>query len=110
MLAMKTSNFVLWEYDCNTQLFTAFNEPLNNYNNDVKLSIINYLHVLHPDDINKLVPINEHIASPVVKELRSSRLIRMLAPRSVTSIGETMTPHPSLSEVIMWVQYYFEDK
>lgn len=62
MLAMKTSNFVLWEYDCNTQLFTAFNEPLNNYNNDVKLSIINYLHVLHPDDINKLVPINEHLS------------------------------------------------
>lgn len=61
MLAMKTSNFVLWEYDCNTQLFTAFNEPLNNYKNDVKLSIINYLHVLHPDDINKLVPINEHL-------------------------------------------------
>jgi signal transduction histidine kinase len=62
MLAMKTSNFVLWEYDCHTQLFTAFNEPLNNYNNDVKLSIIDYLHVLHPDDINKLVPINEHLS------------------------------------------------
>jgi signal transduction histidine kinase len=62
MLAMKTSNFVLWEYDCQTQLFTAFNEPLNNYNNDVKLSIIDYLHVLHPDDINKLVPINEHLS------------------------------------------------
>jgi len=62
MLAMKTSNFVLWEYDCNTQMFTAFNEPLNNYNNDAKLSIINYLHFLHPDDVNKLVPINEHLS------------------------------------------------
>lgn len=56
----------------------------------------------------KLTPINEHIASATVKELRESRIIRNLDPRSIISVGETMTPHPSLSEVIMWIQYYFK--
>ena len=56
----------------------------------------------------KITPLNDHIASPAVKELRESRIIRNLDPRSVISVGETMTPHPSLSEVIMWIQYYFK--
>lgn len=56
----------------------------------------------------KIVPINDHIASNTVKKLRESRIIRNLAPHSVISVGETMTPHPSLSEVIMWIQYYFK--
>ncbi len=56
----------------------------------------------------KIAPINDHIASPTAEKLRKSRIIRNLAPRSISSIGETMTPHPSLSEVIMWVQYYFK--
>ena len=68
-----------------------------------------YVNLLNTGE-TKLTPINGHIASPAVKELRSSRKIRTLTPQSVASIGETMTPHPSLSEVIMWVQYYFEDK
>lgn len=55
----------------------------------------------------QLTPVNEHIASPIVKDLRASRIIRNLDPRSIISVGETMTPHPSLSEVIMWIQYYF---
>ncbi|WP_378954355.1 dihydrolipoyl dehydrogenase family protein [Pelosinus sp. sgz500959] len=56
----------------------------------------------------KITPVNGHIASSTVKELRESRIIRNLDPRSVISVGETMTPHPSLSEVIMWIQYYFK--
>lgn len=60
-LAMKTSNFVLWEYDCASQLFTSFNEPLNHFDETVKLSIIDYIHYLHPDDVEKVVPINEHL-------------------------------------------------
>jgi dihydrolipoamide dehydrogenase len=55
----------------------------------------------------KITPIHPHIASKTVKELRESRLTRNLDPHSVISVGETMTPHPSLSEVIMWIQYYF---
>lgn len=56
----------------------------------------------------KITPVNDHIASATVKELRESRIIRNLDPRSVISVVETMTPHPSLSEVIMWIQYYFK--
>lgn len=55
-----------------------------------------------------ITPVNDHIASEIVKKLRESRIIRNLAPRSIVSVVETMTPHPSLSEVIMWIQYYFE--
>lgn len=60
-LAMKTSNFVLWEYDCESQQITAFNEPLNKFDDQKKLTIIDYIHFLHPDDVEKLVPINEHL-------------------------------------------------
>ena len=56
----------------------------------------------------RITPVNDHIASATVKQLRESRIIRNLDPRSVISVGETMTPHPSLSEVIMWIQYYFK--
>ena len=57
-----------------------------------------------------LKPINEAIGSETVQELRKSGLTRTLDPHSVISVGETMTPHPSLAEVIMWTQYYFEGK
>lgn len=56
----------------------------------------------------KITPVNDHIASDIVKTLRESRIIRNLDPRSIVSVVETMTPHPSLSEVIMWIQYYIE--
>lgn len=57
-----------------------------------------------------LVPIHEDIGSATVQKLRKEGLVRTLDPHSVISIGETMTPHPSLSEVTMWTQYYYEGK
>lgn len=54
--------------------------------------------------------INETIGSETAKELRKLGLTRTLDPHSVVSVGEIMTPHPSLAEVIMWTQYYFEGK
>lgn len=51
-------------------------------------------------------PINEHIASSQVAQLRSIPLSRYLDPRLVTTLDQTMTPHPSLSEVTMWTRYY----
>ncbi len=57
-----------------------------------------------------LIPVNEDIASLTVQQLRKSGIIRILDPHSILSIGETMTPHPSLSEVTMWTQYYYEGK
>ena len=58
----------------------------------------------------KIQPIHEEIASETAKKLRSLGIERTLDPHSVLSVGETMTPHPSLAEVIMWTQYYFEGK
>ncbi|MGL5207285.1 MAG: dihydrolipoyl dehydrogenase family protein [Acidaminococcaceae bacterium] len=54
--------------------------------------------------------VNQEIASETVRELRDICLTRTLDSQSVISVGETMTPHPSLAEVIMWTQYYFEGK
>lgn len=58
----------------------------------------------------KLTPIHEEIASDTTKELRRKGLTRYLDPKSVISVGETMTAHPSLTEVIMWTQVYFENR
>lgn len=59
-------------------------------------------HVVHP--------IHEDIASPTVQALRAKPLTRTLNPKSVYTFSETMTPHPSLSEVVMWTRYYYEGK
>ena len=89
---------------------------------DKKTSILLGIHIIGPQSsillqpfVNlmnvgetKIAPVNAYIASATVKELRESRIIRNLDPRSIISVGETMTPHPSLSEVIMWIQYYFK--
>ncbi|MCI1750831.1 MAG: dihydrolipoyl dehydrogenase [Megasphaera cerevisiae] len=55
-------------------------------------------------------PIHEEIASHTTQMLRKLPLTRTLDPRSVYTISETMTPHPSLSEVTMWTRYYYEKK
>lgn len=58
----------------------------------------------------KLKPIHEEIASDRTKEARAKGLVRPMDPHSVITVGETMTPHPALSEVIMWTQYYLEKR
>ena len=45
-----------------------------------------------------------------VQALRAKPLTRTLNPKSVYTFSETMTPHPSLSEVVMWTRYYYEGK
>lgn len=57
-----------------------------------------------------ITPIHEDIASETAKKLRALPLTRTLPPRSVYTFSETMTPHPSLSEVVMWTRYYYEKK
>ena len=59
-------------------------------------------HVIHP--------VHEDIASPTAQALRAKPLTRTLDPKSVYTFSETMTPHPSLSEVVMWTRYYYEGK
>lgn len=55
-------------------------------------------------------PVHEDIASETAKKLRALPLTRTLTPKSVYTFSETMTPHPSLSEVVMWTRYYYEGK
>lgn len=68
-----------------------------------------YVNLMNSGD-TPLVAINEEIASDTVKALREQKLVRHLDPKSVISIGETMTAHPALSEVIMWTQVYYEHR
>lgn len=56
-----------------------------------------------------IIPLTD-IASDTAKALREKRLTRHLCPQSVHTFSETMTPHPSLSEVTMWTRYYYEKK
>ncbi len=55
-----------------------------------------------------LVPINEHIASEELKDLRARDTIRLLSPHKEQTVRETMVPHPSLSEVGIWTYYNLE--
>lgn len=56
----------------------------------------------------QLVPRNPEIASPAVQELRREGMRRELQPKGAFDLGQVMTPHPSLAEVVMWTQYYLQ--
>ena len=54
--------------------------------------------------------LTEEIASERTKRLREKGITRDMDPKSVITVGETMSPHPSLVEVIMWTQVYYENR
>ena len=60
--------------------------------------------------LQTIVPIQPDIASPTAECLRQLPLTRNTDPKSVYTLSETMTPHPSLSEITMWTRYYYEKK
>jgi dihydrolipoamide dehydrogenase len=68
-----------------------------------------YVNLLSAGNL-KLEPLHEEIASPTVAKLRAEGYSRYLDPHSVFTVSESMTPHPSLSEVAMWTRYYYEGK
>lgn len=55
--AIQAVDMVLWKYDGHTHLFSAYNEPLNNYERDTKISIERYLTFIHPEDARQLLEI-----------------------------------------------------
>ena len=57
-----------------------------------------------------LQPVHEDIASPTVRSLRNKHRFRTLPPNSIDAFNECMTPHPSLSELVMWTRYYYDHK
>ncbi|MDO5100264.1 MAG: FAD-dependent oxidoreductase [Eubacteriales bacterium] len=52
--------------------------------------------------------INEDIASEQTAELRAAGYVRELLPGLVSTVNETMVPHPTLSEVSLWTQYFLD--
>lgn len=54
--------------------------------------------------------INEEIGSETTRALRAKGLIRHMDPHSVITVGETMSPHPSLIELTMWTQVFYENR
>lgn len=68
-----------------------------------------FVNLLNSGD-TPLQAINEEIGSALTKKLRAKGLVRKMDPHSVITVGETMTPHPTLSEIIMWTQVYYEHR
>lgn len=68
-----------------------------------------YVNLLNSGD-TPLAIINEEIASSNTRTLRKKGLVRKMDPHSVITVGETMSPHPSLIEVAMWTQVYYEHR
>lgn len=59
--ALQVSGMVLWKYDCRTQLFSAYNDPANNYNDSSQISVEDYLSSIHPDDIGDTMKVVERM-------------------------------------------------
>lgn len=68
-----------------------------------------YVNLMNSGD-TPLQAINAEIGSERTKQLRKEGLVRSMDPHSVITVGETMSPHPSLVEVIMWTQAYYEHR
>lgn len=47
---IQNSDIVIWEFDVETQMFTAYNDPINAYDDSVQLTMEEYYECLHPDD------------------------------------------------------------
>lgn len=51
-LAMKVSGIVYWDFDVRSQIFTSYNEPLNQFDPLISLCPNDYLNITHPDDVS----------------------------------------------------------
>ncbi len=52
--AIRVSDVVFFEYSTQTRLFKAYNEPLNNFDEQKLLSLADYLPYTHPEDVKKV--------------------------------------------------------
>lgn len=66
-----------------------------------------YLNLMNAGS-TRLSALNEDIASEPVKKLREQGLVREMNPNLLSTVRETMVPHPSLSEVGIWTYYYLD--
>ena len=50
--AIQASNLVLWRYDNRSRLFSSYNDPVTNYNNDALMPTEEYISAMHhPEDL-----------------------------------------------------------
>ncbi|MDO4711817.1 MAG: FAD-dependent oxidoreductase [Peptostreptococcaceae bacterium] len=68
-----------------------------------------YLNLMNAGEVS-LTPINEAIGSELTRKLREKGIKREMDPNLLTTVRETMVPHPALSEVGIWVYYYLNEK
>ena len=66
-----------------------------------------YLNLLNAGK-HELVPINPEIGSETTKKLRAENPVAHLKPHLLSTVRQTMVPHPSLSEVGIWTYYYMK--
>ena len=79
----------------------------NAVGHESSLLIQPYVNLMNAGD-TKLVVINEDIASELTKERRKNPISRQMNPNLMSTVRETMVPHPALSEVGIWTYYYIE--
>ncbi|MEG0011677.1 MAG: PAS domain-containing protein [Muribaculaceae bacterium] len=58
-LAIKTANLALWEYDVETEYFTAYNDPVNHYDSSVKITFDTYKKYYDDNMRNIVAPVHE---------------------------------------------------
>ena len=55
--AIRTSSLAYWEYDPVKKEFSTINDPIANYDSNLKLTLADYRFMFHPDDLEKITPI-----------------------------------------------------
>lgn len=60
--AIRTSHLAYWEYDPITKDFITINEPIADYDPNRKLTLADYHVMFHPDDMEKMIPIETILA------------------------------------------------
>lgn len=72
---------------------------------EASLLIQPYASLLASGDIEHRIYFPE-IGSEETMKLRKDKYVRFLDPQKITSITESITAHPALTEVAMWTQYF----
>ena len=51
-LTFKTAGISYWDFDSKMRFFKSFNNPINDFNSEIPITIDEYLKVTHPEDVN----------------------------------------------------------
>ena len=68
-LAMKVSNIIHWDFDVRTQEFEAYNDPVNDFHSENVITLEEYLHAVHPEDIDMVRENINYMINRTTKEV-----------------------------------------